>query len=183
MKEQMPRGACYLSIWSDECTMTCTCRWNQIHFVNNSTAMYLACFWKGYMYVYQYSSYTLCITVHACPCSRFAYTSTIVHVCFTCTIMRAWFRVIVCTQSSLCNARKFLQVFAGMYPMDQSEYSVLRTAIEKLALNDSSVTVYPDSSAVLGQGWRLGFLGLLHMDVFQQRLEEVSFLHSIALIH
>lgn len=63
-------------------------------------------------------------------------------------------------------------VFAGMYPMDQSEYSVLRTAIEKLALNDSSVTVYPDSSAVLGQGWRLGFLGLLHMDVFQQRLEE-----------
>ncbi|KAL5470982.1 hypothetical protein EMCRGX_G029052 [Ephydatia muelleri] len=63
-------------------------------------------------------------------------------------------------------------VFAGMYPMDQSEYPVLRTAIEKLTLNDSSVSIYPDSSAVLGQGWRLGFLGLLHMDVFQQRLEE-----------
>lgn len=63
-------------------------------------------------------------------------------------------------------------VFAGMYPMDQSEYPTLRTAIEKLTLNDSSVTIYPDSSAVLGQGWRLGFLGLLHMDVFQQRLEE-----------
>ena len=62
-----------------------------------------------------------------------------------------------------------------MYPMDQSEYPVLRTAIEKLTLNDSSVSIYPDSSAVLGQGWRLGFLGLLHMDVFQQRLEEVSY--------
>ena len=66
-----------------------------------------------------------------------------------------------------------LQVFAGFYPMDQSEYPVLRTALEKLALNDSSVSVFKDSSMALGQGWRLGFLGLLHMDVFRQRLEEV----------
>ena len=57
--------------------------------------------------------------------------------------------------------------------MDQSEYPFLRTALEKLVLNDSSVSVFNDSSVALGQGWRLGFLGLLHMDVFRQRLEEV----------
>uniref|UniRef100_A0A671K9D9 GUF1 homolog, GTPase n=1 Tax=Sinocyclocheilus anshuiensis TaxID=1608454 RepID=A0A671K9D9_9TELE len=59
-------------------------------------------------------------------------------------------------------------VFAGMYPMDQSEYTALRSAVEKLTLNDSSVTVQRDSSLALGAGWRLGFLGLLHMEVFNQ---------------
>lgn len=57
--------------------------------------------------------------------------------------------------------------------MDSADFPTLRTAVDKLALNDSSVSVYPDSSIALGQGWRLGFLGLLHMDVFRQRLEEV----------
>uniref|UniRef100_A0AAQ5Z4J7 Tr-type G domain-containing protein n=1 Tax=Amphiprion ocellaris TaxID=80972 RepID=A0AAQ5Z4J7_AMPOC len=60
----------------------------------------------------------------------------------------------------------------GMYPMDQSEYPGLRSAIERLTLNDSSVTVQRDSSLALGAGWRLGFLGLLHMEVFNQRLEQ-----------
>ena len=59
--------------------------------------------------------------------------------------------------------------------MDASEYLPLRAAVEKLTLNDSSVAVHPDSSVALGQGWRLGFLGLLHMDVFRQRLEEVRY--------
>ncbi|KAL4641648.1 translation factor GUF1, mitochondrial [Arapaima gigas] len=63
-------------------------------------------------------------------------------------------------------------VFAGMYPMDQSEYNSLRSAVERLTLNDSSVTVQRDSSHALGAGWRLGFLGLLHMEVFNQRLEQ-----------
>ncbi|XP_070552885.1 translation factor Guf1, mitochondrial-like [Ptychodera flava] len=63
-------------------------------------------------------------------------------------------------------------VFAGMYPVDKSEYVSLRSAVEKLTLNDSSVSVSADSSPALGQGWRLGFLGLLHMDVFNQRLEQ-----------
>uniref|UniRef100_A0A3P8QT72 Tr-type G domain-containing protein n=1 Tax=Astatotilapia calliptera TaxID=8154 RepID=A0A3P8QT72_ASTCA len=63
-------------------------------------------------------------------------------------------------------------VFAGMYPMDQSEYTGLRSAIERLTLNDSSVAVQRDSSLALGAGWRLGFLGLLHMEVFNQRLEQ-----------
>ncbi|XP_022079630.1 translation factor Guf1, mitochondrial-like isoform X1 [Acanthaster planci] len=63
-------------------------------------------------------------------------------------------------------------VFAGLYPIDQSEYLALRSAIERLTLNDSSVTLSRDSSPALGQGWRLGFLGLLHMDVFNQRLEQ-----------
>ncbi|XP_067591952.1 translation factor GUF1, mitochondrial isoform X4 [Pseudorca crassidens] len=60
----------------------------------------------------------------------------------------------------------------GMYPIDQSEYNNLKSAIEKLTLNDSSVTVHRDSSLALGAGWRLGFLGLLHMEVFNQRLEQ-----------
>jgi elongation factor 4 len=63
-------------------------------------------------------------------------------------------------------------VFAGLFPNDQSEYGDLKRAIEKLALNDSSVTIGADSSAALGQGWRLGFLGMLHMDVFCERLEQ-----------
>ncbi|XP_073439547.1 translation factor GUF1, mitochondrial isoform X2 [Dendrobates tinctorius] len=63
-------------------------------------------------------------------------------------------------------------VFAGMFPVDQSEYSNLKSALEKLTLNDSSVSVSRDSSAALGAGWRLGFLGLLHMEVFNQRLEQ-----------
>lgn len=63
-------------------------------------------------------------------------------------------------------------VFAGIYPADQSQHVTLRSAIEKLILNDSAVTLTPDSSPALGQGWRLGFLGLLHMEVFCQRLEQ-----------
>ncbi|XP_037685638.1 translation factor GUF1, mitochondrial isoform X4 [Choloepus didactylus] len=63
-------------------------------------------------------------------------------------------------------------VFAGMYPIDQSEYNNLKSAVEKLTLNDPSVTVHRDSSLALGAGWRLGFLGLLHMEVFNQRLEQ-----------
>ncbi|XP_052896278.1 translation factor GUF1 homolog, mitochondrial [Anopheles moucheti] len=63
-------------------------------------------------------------------------------------------------------------VFAGVYPPDQTQHPVLKSAIEKLMLNDSAVTVTPDSSPALGQGWRLGFLGLLHLDVFSQRLQQ-----------
>ncbi|KXJ75822.1 hypothetical protein RP20_CCG010957 [Aedes albopictus] len=63
-------------------------------------------------------------------------------------------------------------VFAGVYPADQSQHPYLKGAIEKLVLNDSAVTVTPDSSPALGQGWRLGFLGLLHLDVFSQRLQQ-----------
>jgi elongation factor 4 len=63
-------------------------------------------------------------------------------------------------------------VFAGLYPNDSSQYSSLRTSLEKLLLNDSSVELTRDASAALGQGWRAGFMGLLHMDVFTQRLKE-----------
>ncbi|KAM6132662.1 LOW QUALITY PROTEIN: translation factor GUF1, mitochondrial [Pterocles gutturalis] len=59
-----------------------------------------------------------------------------------------------------------------MYPADQTEYNNLKSALERLTLNDSSVTVHRDSSLALGAGWRLGFLGLLHMEVFNQRLEQ-----------
>lgn len=61
-------------------------------------------------------------------------------------------------------------VFAGMYPTDQSLLPTMRKAIQKLCLNDASVDVNSDNSAALGQGWRIGFLGLLHMDVFKERL-------------
>ncbi|KAK6619261.1 hypothetical protein RUM44_003643 [Polyplax serrata] len=63
-------------------------------------------------------------------------------------------------------------VFAGLFPRDQSEYQDLSSALEKLTLNDPSVTVTEESSPALGLGWRLGFLGLLHLDVFRQRLEQ-----------
>ena len=66
--------------------------------------------------------------------------------------------------------------------MDQSEYPSLRTALDKLTLNDSSVSVFQDSSVALGQGWRLGFLGLLHMDVFRQRIEEVGAYRGMACV-
>jgi len=63
-------------------------------------------------------------------------------------------------------------VFAGIYPIDTSDFDHIRDAIEKLTLNDPSVHVEKESSAALGLGFRCGFLGLLHMDVFKQRLEQ-----------
>ena len=63
-------------------------------------------------------------------------------------------------------------VFAGIYPVDTSEFEELRDAVEKLTLNDPSVHVEKESSVALGFGFRCGFLGLLHMDVFKQRLEQ-----------
>ncbi len=63
-------------------------------------------------------------------------------------------------------------VFAGIYPVDAEEFEMLKTAIEKLTLNDASVKVEKKSSVALGLGFRCGFLGLLHMDVFKQRLEQ-----------
>ena len=71
-------------------------------------------------------------------------------------------------------------VFAGLYPIDTDRFEELRDALEKLQLNDSSISYEPESSAALGFGFRVGFLGLLHMEVIKERLEREFNLDLIA---
>ncbi|KAL0332045.1 UNVERIFIED_CONTAM: Translation factor GUF1, mitochondrial [Sesamum calycinum] len=73
-------------------------------------------------------------------------------------------------------------VFAGLYPADGSDFEALSHAIERLTCNDASVSVTKESSTALGLGFRCGFLGLLHMDVFHQRLEQEHGAHVISTV-
>ncbi len=70
-------------------------------------------------------------------------------------------------------------VFSGLYPSDSTQYEVLRDAVEKLRMNDSSFSYEPETSMALGFGFRCGFLGLLHMEIIQERLERE---YSLSLI-
>jgi GTP-binding protein LepA len=71
-------------------------------------------------------------------------------------------------------------VFAGIYPIETDKFEDLRDALEKLKLNDSSISYEPESSAALGSGFRTGFLGMLHMEVIKERLEREFGLELIA---
>ncbi|KAE8021652.1 hypothetical protein FH972_007523 [Carpinus fangiana] len=73
-------------------------------------------------------------------------------------------------------------VFSGVYPADGSDFEALNHAIERLTCNDASVSVTKESSTALGLGFRCGFLGLLHMDVFHQRLEQEYGAHVISTV-
>jgi GTP-binding protein LepA len=76
------------------------------------------------------------------------------------------------TPTPLAGYKKMMpMVYAGLYPSDNKDFENLRVALEKLSLNDSSLVFEPETSEALGSGFRCGFLGLLHMDVVQERLE------------
>lgn len=111
-------------------------------------------------------------TCDALPCGSVGYIAASIKTVGDCAVGDTITSAENSAEKALPGYRKALpMVFCGLYPIESKDYDQLKTALEKLQLNDAALEYVPETSQALGFGFRCGFLGLLHMDVIQERLE------------
>lgn len=111
-------------------------------------------------------------TCDVLPCGSVGYIAASIKTVGDCAVGDTITSAENSAEKALSGYRKALpMVFCGLYPIESKDYDQLKTALEKLQLNDAALEYMPETSQALGFGFRCGFLGLLHMDVIQERLE------------